>query len=141
MAEVQGKLDVMQAEFDKAMANKQALEEDAQACQRKMDSANALINALAGEEVRWTQQSKEFDDQIARLTGDCALASGFVSYLGPFNKEFRELLTTRDFYGDCVAKGIPVTENMKISQFLVEDAEVGEWNIQGGETDTWNPFE
>ena len=135
MAEVQGKLDVMQAEFDKAMANKQALEEDAQACQRKTDSANALINALAGEEVRWTQQSKEFDDQIARLTGDCALASGFVSYLGPFNKEFRELLTTRDFYGDCVAKGIPVTENMKISQFLVEDAEVGEWNIQGLPTD------
>lgn len=51
------------------MAQKQALEDDATATQRKMDSANALINALAGEESRWTQQSKEFDDTIQRLTG------------------------------------------------------------------------
>jgi dynein heavy chain len=32
-----------------------------------------------------------------------------VSYLGPFNKEFRELLMARDFYGDCVRLSIPVT--------------------------------
>ena len=135
MAEVQSKLDSMQRDFDAAMANKQALEDDALACQRKMDSANALISALSGEEVRWRQQSKEFDDTIARFTGDCAVASAFVSYLGPFNKEFRELLVNRDFYGDCVKRNIPVTEGLQISKFLVEDAEVGEWNLQGLPTD------
>lgn len=45
----------VQAQFDAAMAQKQALEDDAAATQKKMDSANALITALAGEEVRWTQ--------------------------------------------------------------------------------------
>ena len=75
MAKVQSKLDEMQAQFDQAMAQKQALEDDAAATQKKMDSANALINALAGEEVRWTAQSKEFDQTIQRLTGDCAMAS------------------------------------------------------------------
>ena len=40
-----------------------------------MDAANALITALGGEEVRWTQQSKLFDDTISRLIGDCAIAS------------------------------------------------------------------
>ena len=59
----------MQASFDAAMAQKQALEDDATATQRKMDSANALLSALAGEEGRWTQQSKEFDDTIQKLTG------------------------------------------------------------------------
>jgi dynein heavy chain len=34
-----------------------------------MDSATALITALAGEEIRWTEQSKQFDLQIQRLTG------------------------------------------------------------------------
>lgn len=60
----------LQASFDAAMAQKQALEDDATATQRKMDSANALLSALAGEEGRWTQQSKEFDDTIQKLTGE-----------------------------------------------------------------------
>lgn len=62
--------------------------------------------------------------------GDCALASSFVSYLGPFNKEFRELLMTRDFYGGCVKLNIPVTRDMQVTKFLVDDAEVGEWTLQ-----------
>ncbi|KAK9865923.1 hypothetical protein WJX84_001850 [Apatococcus fuscideae] len=135
MAIVQAKLDEMQAQFDAAMRHKQALEDDAQMTQQKMDSANALLSALAGEETRWTEQSKEFDDTIQRLTGDCALASSFVSYLGPFNKEFRELLMTRDFYGGCVKLNIPVTRDMQVTKFLVDDAEVGEWTLQGLPTD------
>jgi dynein heavy chain len=50
MAIVQGKLDEMQAQFDAAMAQKQALEDAAAATQRKMDSATALLHALAGED-------------------------------------------------------------------------------------------
>lgn len=73
-----------------------------------------LRSPSPGEESRWTAQSKEFDSQIQRLTGDCAVASAFVSYLGPFNKEFRELLMSRDFYGDCVKLGIPVTNNIQV---------------------------
>lgn len=135
MAKVQAKLDEMQAQFDQAMAQKQALEDDAAATQKKMDSANALITALAGEEVRWTAQSKEFDQTIQQLTGDCALASAFVSYLGPFNKEFRELLMTRDFYQDCIKLNIPITPNMQVTRFLVDESEIGEWTLQGLPTD------
>eukprot|EP00878_Enallax_costatus_P011217 GHUV01011714.1.p1 GENE.GHUV01011714.1~~GHUV01011714.1.p1 ORF type:complete len:503 (+),score=217.42 GHUV01011714.1:213-1511(+) len=114
MAKVQARLDEMQSQFDAAMAQKQLLEEDAANCQKKMDSAAALLHALAGEESRWTLQSKEFSAQIQRLTGDCAVASAFVSYLGPFNKEFRELLMSRDFYGDCIKLNIPITQNLEV---------------------------
>lgn len=96
MAAVQRELDRMQTQFDAAMKEKRMLEEDANLTQRKMDTATALIKALAGEETRWTAQSNEFAATIQRLAGDCALASSFVSYCGPFNKEFRELLLTRD---------------------------------------------
>eukprot|EP00882_Tetradesmus_deserticola_P025923 GHRQ01028511.1.p1 GENE.GHRQ01028511.1~~GHRQ01028511.1.p1 ORF type:complete len:388 (+),score=180.97 GHRQ01028511.1:158-1165(+) len=135
MAIVQARLDEMQAQFDVAMQQKQLLEDDAAACQKKMDSAAALLHALAGEETRWTLQSKEFDAQIKRLTGDCAVASAFVSYLGPFNKEFRELLMSRDFYQDCITLNIPVTQNIEVAKFLVDDSEVGEWVLQGLPTD------
>jgi len=135
MAQVQAKLDEMQAGFDAAMAEKQRLEDDALATQKKMDSANALIGALGGEEIRWTAQSAEFDSQIQRLTGDCAIASSFTSYLGPFNKEFRDLLQNRDFYGDCVNRGIPVTQDLKVTDFMADATEKSEWNLQGLPTD------
>ena len=38
----------------------------------------------------------------------------FVSYLGPFNKEFREVLLLRDFVGCCTRLGIPVTKDLKV---------------------------
>lgn len=54
-----------------------ALEDDAAMTQKKMEAANHLITALAGEEARWTEQSNIFDDQINRLIGDCAIASRY----------------------------------------------------------------
>ena len=62
--------------------------------------------------------------------GDCAIASSFVSYLGPFNREFRELLLARNFVAGCASLGIPCTRDLRITAFLVDDAEVGQWTLQ-----------
>jgi len=68
--------------------------EDANACRRKMDNATALIDGLSGERVRWTEASHSFEAQTARLVGDVLLATGFLSYSGPFNQEFRAQMIT-----------------------------------------------
>ena len=46
----------------------QALLDDAERCRRKMTAASALIGGLGNERVRWTEQSKEFKDQIGRYS-------------------------------------------------------------------------
>jgi len=72
----------------------QALVDDANACRRKMDNATALIDGLSGERRRWTDASESFEAQTARLVGDVLLATGFLSYSGPFNQEFRSQMMT-----------------------------------------------
>ena len=49
--EKEAELKAVQAQYDAAMGQKQALIDDAEACKRKMRNATALIDGLGGEKV------------------------------------------------------------------------------------------
>lgn len=128
--EKQRELDEVQALYDAAMREKQTLLDDAESCRRKMQAASALIGGLGGEKERWTQQSKEFQEQISRLVGDVLLATGFLSYSGPFNQEFRALLM-KGWQKELTKRKIPFSNDLNITAMLTDPATVGEWNLQG----------
>ena len=119
------------ADFDAAMAKKQAIQADADATQKRMDSANKLIGALGGEYTRWKADSEAFADEIRRMAGDVALACAFVSYAGPFNADFRTMLLDERFYNDCTSKKIPVTKGLSVTSFMVDEGTIGDWAHEG----------
>lgn len=128
--EKQKELDEVQAMYDAAMRTKQTLLDDAESCRRKMVAASALIGGLGGEKERWTEQSKEFQDQIGRLVGDVLLATGFLSYSGPFNQEFRSLMM-KGWEKELRKRKIPFTPELNVMAMLVDTVTIGEWNLQG----------
>ncbi|XP_039566951.1 dynein heavy chain 5, axonemal-like [Passer montanus] len=128
--EKQAELDEVQAMYDTAVREKQALLDDAEACRRKMNNASALIEGLGGEKLRWTASSKNFQNQIINLVGNVLLATGFLSYSGPFNQEYRNLLLQL-WKKEMDNSKIPYSKNLNLTGMLVDNATVGEWNIQG----------
>uniref|UniRef100_A0A8C0URF6 Dynein heavy chain 5, axonemal-like n=1 Tax=Cyanistes caeruleus TaxID=156563 RepID=A0A8C0URF6_CYACU len=128
--EKQKELDEVQAMYDAAMKEKQALLDDAEACRRKMNNATALIEGLGGEKLRWTASSKNFQNQIINLVGNVLLATGFLSYSGPFNQEYRNLLLQM-WKKEMDNSKIPYSKNLNLTGMLVDNATVGEWNLQG----------
>uniref|UniRef100_A0A8C0EXI2 Dynein axonemal heavy chain 8 n=1 Tax=Bubo bubo TaxID=30461 RepID=A0A8C0EXI2_BUBBB len=129
--EKQAELDKVQAKFDAAVKEKMDLLNDAETCRRKMQAASVLIDGLSGEKVRWTQQSKEFKSQINRLVGDVLLCTGFLSYCGPFNQNFRKLLLKDLWEAEMRAHKIPFSENLNLISMLVDPPTISEWNLQG----------
>jgi len=95
-----------------------------------MDQANKLINYLEDNKSRWIDKSNEFKATKMRLVGNVAKACAFVSYCGPFNSEFRTKLADEYFSGDLIARGIPLSEEFNISNFLVDPVTVGVWGLQ-----------
>lgn len=130
LAEREAALNEVKAQYDSAVSEKQRLMDAANNCLRKMTAATALINGLGGEKLRWTQQSKEFKIQLKKLVGDVLLATGFLSYCGPYNQDFRANLL-KTWMGILKTKGIPYTLNLNIINMLVESSNVSEWTLQG----------
>ncbi|CAM39085.2 putative dynein heavy chain [Leishmania braziliensis MHOM/BR/75/M2904] len=131
LARVTAEVQAYNAQLADENAKKQALEEDASRTKQRMESANGLIDALSGERERWTQQSNEFKTLIDRLVGDVALSCAFISYCGPFNSEFRNQLLYDYFYPKCKQLNIPVTPDLNIVKFLVDETTIADWQLEG----------
>lgn len=130
LREREGALQQVKNCYDAAVQEKQRLTDAANVCLRKMTAATALINGLGGEKIRWTQQSKEFKEQIGRLVGDVLLATGFLSYCGPYNQDYRS--TLMKFWMFILKdRKIPYTTNVNIISMLVDNATISEWTLQG----------
>lgn len=113
------------------MAEKNELENKAAKTKKKINTARQLIYSLAGEKERWGIGAKKIGEQKKRLVGNVSLSCAFISYCGAFNSEFRTKLAVDYFENDMRKRGIPVTPKLELTKFLVDDATIGEWNIQG----------
>ena len=130
LAVVQAKFDEKQAAVNEAqlvykasLAEKQALVNEAEKSRRKIETAGALISGLEEEKLRWTEQSKDFKNQIGRLVGDVFICAGFLSYQGPFNQEYRATMTKdwQKLLKDCK---ISFTPTFKVADYLTNSTMV-----------------
>jgi dynein heavy chain len=135
VAALQDRLDVLTAEFNAAEAQRQAAQNIAEKGKMKLELAHRLIRALGSERVRWLDGVDRLKDERNLLVGDCLLASAFISYIGPFTKQFREKLMDETLI-PLVAKPpvgspIPMTPEMAAIGLMCTEADIAEYQTQG----------
>jgi dynein heavy chain len=125
------KVDGLKRQLDEAVAKKQAVEDDANKLSLNLSLANRLVNGLADENVRWTANVKMFELEKLTMIGNALVSAAFVSYIGPFNSNFRKDLWNTQWIGDIIAKEIPFTEGVDPLGVLSDDAVQAVWKTQG----------
>ena len=88
-------------------------------CAQKLERANKLIGGLGGEKARWGQQVTELTASFDLLAGDSLVASGAVSYCGPFTAKYR-LSLEECWRGELSNNDLKCTENVSMSKILGE---------------------
>ena len=91
-----------------------------------MDAATSMIDGLSGERIRWIDQLAMFKSETDRLVGDVLILTGFLSYCGPFNQEFRILLQKK-WFDFLQSRRIPVSMNINIVDSLTDTATVSRY--------------
>merc|ERR1719281_2048732 len=123
-------LAVLIAEFDMAMAEKDAVMAEAQKCQTKLDMAQRLVGALSANGVIWEQTVQSAGEQLILIPGESLVACSFSSYVGVFTREYREEACEL-FVKKLNEKGVPLGEKPDPLGVLATDAEMAKWGSQG----------
>ena len=135
VAELQARLDVLTEEYNAAETQRLDAQRTAERGAMKLELANRLTVALGSEKVRWNEGITSMSIERGLLLGNCLLASAFISYIGPFTKEYRENLLGEVLIplvtAPPVGKPIPMTEGGEIMGVLCTEAQIAEYQTQG----------
>jgi len=128
--DLEDKLAKLMADFDAAMAEKNAVMAEAEKCQSKLDMAQRLINALGANGVIWEQTITTVSQDLIYVPGEVLVACSFAAYLGVFTRQYREDVT-ETFVNWLRAKNVPLSEKPDPLATLATDAEMASWSTQG----------
>ena len=131
VADLNQKLAVKQKELDDATAKKDSAQAEADRCNKKLSLARRLVSALDSEEKRWGTSIEDLSARLGVLVGDVLIASAFISYAGPFSKQFRAQIINVDFKNYVLKHKIPMSPNFNPISLLTNEAQIAEWNNEG----------
>jgi dynein heavy chain len=135
LAEKELALSELQKVYDEAVAHQLKLRQQAEGTQKKLHSAQALIDALSGEKGRWEAEAETLNDSIFRTVGNAVTGAAFNSYCGMFNHVLRQSFLKDKWPAILGSNGIPAHGEIPIISLFADEATLDEWQLQGLPTD------
>lgn len=124
------KLNALNASLAEAKKQKQQLEDEMEDCKKKLVRADKMIIGLQDNKVRWTETVEELKFKQGMIVGDCLVASGMVSYAGPFSAAYREAL--EQLWRDNLTRlNVKISPNVTMRQVIGNDVQIKTWAVNG----------
>ena len=131
VAELIERLRRLELQWHEADATRQSAVDVVSQGLRKQDLARRLTVALSSEKIRWADNVQELHARKVLLVGDVLLTSAFISYIGPFTKQYRQELVENQWIPFLLtAKGgesIPISEDSDPIASVATTAVVASW--------------
>eukprot|EP00960_Hanusia_phi_P043076 755854-Hanusia_phi.AAC.6 len=131
VADLESKLAILIEEYDKVVAEKNAVVAEGERLQNKLGLAQRLMAALGSEQERWAINVQQMKADAELLPGDVLIASAFVSYVGCFNKLFRNKLINDVMLPYLKQNNVPLSGNADPMSILTDSAQIARWNSEG----------
>jgi len=117
--------------YNKAMHEKDTAMAEAARYATRLDLAQRLVKALGSENERWANSIERLSKDLGLLIGDVLMASAFISYAGPFSKQYRQIMMEGEFLKYFNANNIPRSAICDPVRLLSDEAAIANWNKQG----------
>ena len=95
VGELEASINRYKDEYAALIAEAQSIKTELTTVMAKCERSVKLLDNLSGERKRWSEGSKEFEEQLGTLLGDALLAGAFMAYEGYFDQNTREELTLK----------------------------------------------
>jgi dynein heavy chain, axonemal len=131
LSELQAEIDELSQKYESKSSELTKLKNELDEMNNRLTTAKNLIAGLSSEQKRWTKQKEDLVEKRNHIPGDCLLAASFLSYLGAFTLQYREMMM-EDWMLDIVEnRNVPLTKDYSLRNILTTDAEIQQWIGEG----------
>ena len=91
LAKIVAKLEVLNDKLTTKQIEQRELESRISVTKLKLERAEKILDGLMDEKERWTMNVESLTNTFENLIGDILVCAGFITYLGPFNVDYRNV--------------------------------------------------
>ena len=130
VAELEAAIKTYKAEYAAAIRDTETIRAEMDVVTKRVARAQALLQSLEQEQVRWSATSVSFDEQMSTLIGDNLLAAGFLTYAGTFDYKVRRTLLLE--WTDALdSLGVPYRPELDFIAYLSRPSDQVQWRGYG----------
>lgn len=117
IAELEARIAAYKDEYALLISETQAIKNEMQTVQKRVDRSVTLLDSLGSERTRWETGSKTFEEQMSTVAGDVLMSAAFLAYGGYFDQQYRESMWS-SWATHLADAGIQCKSELSFSEYL-----------------------